>query len=194
MSDFKERLKLIMDTEIMLTIIVGVALSFPIMAISIKIKEISISPYSYIYIPLIVFHLYYNRYSHMMNFSVTRDEYFKIGQGLNLILSLLMWLMYLLAAFVINKNIQVSTMILVFIGIIFFTSLSNVISLLMINSSFIAFVGFGAIFGLRYVSRKGYFDLHNTMINIIFIILTILCSLISRYILKNIDFKLREVK
>lgn len=194
MNDFKERLKLIMDTEIMLTMVIGVSLLFPVMAISIKIKGITLNPYSYICIPLIVFHLYYNRYSHMMNFSVTRDEYFKIGQGLNLILSLLMWLMYLLAAFVINKNIQVSTMILVFIGIIFFTSLSNVISLLMINSSFIALVGFGAMVGLDYVSRNGYFELHNTMINIILIILTILCSLIPKYILKNIDFKLREVK
>lgn len=194
LSDFKERVKLIMDTSIIITMVLGVAMSFLVISISIKIKEIPMSAYSYIYLPLIIFYLYYNRYSHMMNFSVTRDEYFKIGQGLNLILSLLIWLMYLLAASITNESIQTSTVIFVFLEIVFFTSLSNMISLLMINSSLFIFLAFGGTFAIEYVSKYIYFAISPIYMNIIFILLTVSFGIFGKYIIRNIDFKLREVK
>lgn len=191
MSDFKEKLKFIMDSSMMLTMLVGAVLSFPIMGISVKSRAMNISAYSYIYIPLLLFQAYYNRYAYMRNFSVTRDEYLKIGQVLNAIISLSIWCIFLTMVFIMNEKVDTSTMFSTFVKIAFFTTLSNTLSLLVLNSPFIAFIGFGGIFAIRYVSENFYFTIPNTMINIIFIILTILCSVISRYIFRSIDFKLK---
>lgn len=189
MNDFKEKLGLVMDTSIGIIMLIGSVMS--IFFIALDIKGVPVNVYFYVFIPVILFELYYNRYRYIMNFSITRKEYFEIGQVLNLIFSLIIWLIYLLVAFMLNKNIEVLTKLSILIKIIFFASLSNIVSLLMVNSRLLILLAYGCAFATPYISKYIYINISSVYMNIYFILLSIIFGIFGKYAIKNIDFKPR---
>lgn len=191
MNDFKKKLGLVIDTSIGLTMLIGSLMS--IFFIGLDIKGAPGGVYFYLFIPVVLFILYYNRYPYIMNFSITREEYFQIGQVLNLILSLIIWLIYLLVAFMLDENIEVLTRISMLLKIIFFISLSNMVSILMVNSPLLIFLVYGVTFAMPYISRCIYININISpvYINMIFILLSISFGIFGKYLIRNIDFKLK---
>lgn len=189
MNDFKEKLELVIDTSIRISMLVGSVMS--IFFIALDIKGVSVNVYLYVFLPIILFELYYNRYRYIMNFSITREEYFKIGQVLNLIFSLIIWLMYLLVVFMLNSKIEVLTKLSVLFKIIFFASLSNILSLLMVNSRLLILLAYGCVFATPYISKYIYINISSIYMNMAFILFPIIFGIFGKYIIKNIDFKPR---
>lgn len=189
MNDLKKKLGLVIDTSIGISMLVGSVMS--IFFIDLDIKKGSVNVYLYVFLPVILFQLYYNRYRYIMNFSITREEYFKIGQVLNLIFSLIIWLIYLLVVFMLNANIEVLIKLSVLFKIIFFASLSNTVSLLMVNSRLLILLAYGCLFATPYISKYIYINISTLYINIAFILFPIILGIFGNYAIKNIDFKPR---
>lgn len=187
MNDFKEKLGLVIDTSIGITMLVGSVMS--IFFIALDIKKASVNVYLYVFLPVILFELYYKRYKYIMNFSITRKEYFEIGQVLNLIFSLIIWLIYLLVAFMLNANTEVLTKLSVLLKIIFFASLSNIVSLLMVNSRLIILLAYGCVFATPYISKYICINISSVYMNMAFILLPIIFGIFGKYIIRSIDFK-----
>lgn len=188
MNNFKEKLKFVIDEYTGIIIICG-AISIFIFALSIKEKSISIALYPIMYASIILFSSYYMRYIYMLNFSITRDEYFKIGQFLNLLLSVLMWIVYLLVAFMLNENIGLINAISVLIAFIFFISLGNIVSVLMGNSLAFILIAFGSSFLVRYTYRYVNINIHSIYANVTFMLLIIVFNIIGKFIMQNRDFR-----
>ncbi|MBM7870763.1 hypothetical protein JOC70_002257 [Clostridium pascui] len=188
MNDFKEKLGLVIDTSIGIIMLVGSVMS--ILFIALDIKKASVNVYLYVFLPVILFELYYKRYRYVMNFSITREEYFQIGQILNLIFSVIIWIIYLLVAFMLNANIEVLTKLSVLFKIIFFASLSNIVSLLMVNSRLVTFLAYGCAFATPYISKYIYIDISSVYKNTAFILFPIIFGIFGKYIIRSIDFKL----
>lgn len=192
MNDFKEKLKLVMNNYISIIVIICGVLAFPISALAIKEKSAVIQLYPLIYISMMLFDSYYSRYNYILNFSITREEYFKLSEVLSLIISVLIWSMYLLAAFVLNENVGVLNAFSILIIIMFFISLGNVISVLEISRLVFILLIFGGTFGIRHAFEYIHINISYIYTNIILILLLVSFSMLGKNMIKNIDFKAKE--